>query len=265
MTGTDHTQLEQPLKESIRTNRPVIVLVNPQMGENIGAAARAMLNCGLDELRLVNPRDGWPNERAEAMSSGALAKMKPVKIYKSTADAVADCHFTLATTARPRDMVKPVYNGEGAAQETADRLAAGQKAAFLFGGERSGLDNDDIALSHAIITIPLNPGFSSLNLGQAVLLMSYEWSKIAFTQKERDLPTGDSIPASHDVMDALLNRLEDELDARHFFRSEGLRPTIVRNLRNLFMRTGMTEQEASTFHGIISALTGKKAPLRKTE
>lgn len=262
MTGTDHTQISQAVKESNRKS-PVVILVKPQMGENIGAAARAMLNCGLDRLRLVSPRDGWPNERAEAMSSGALAKMPPVEVFDSTAEAIRDCHYVMATTARPRDMVKPVYNGEGAAQEAARRGEAGEKVAFLFGGERSGLDNDDVALSHAVITVPLNPSFSSLNLGQAVLLMAYEWSKISFKQTKRECPTGDTLPASHEQLHGLMERLEGELETHHFFRSEGLKPTMIRNLRNLLVRADMTEQEVSTFHGIISALTGKKAPLKK--
>ena len=155
--------------------KPVIVLVNPQMGENIGAAARAMFNCGIDELRIVNPRDGWPNEKAHIMSSGAFDKLPPVKVHATTAEALADCHYPYATTARIRDMIKPVLTAKEAAGDCRAREAAGQKCAYLFGAERAGLDNKDVALSHSIITIPVNPDFSSLNLGQGVLLCAYEW------------------------------------------------------------------------------------------
>lgn len=236
---------------------PAIVLVNPQMGENIGAAARAMLNCGLTALRLVNPRDGWPSAPAEAMSSGALAKMPPVQVFEKTAAALTDCHYVYATTARPRDMAKPVFTARTAAQDMRTRAAQGQKTAILFGGERAGLDNDDVALAHAVITIPVNPDFSSLNLGQAVLLLSYEW----FQQPVPDLPpeTG-ALPAAHEKFVELCERLEGELESGHFFRTAGQKPVMLRNLRALLSRAGMSEQEIRTFHGIISALTGKKAP-----
>lgn len=241
-------------------NKPAIILVNPQMGENIGAAARAMLNCGLDELRLVNPRDGWPSKPAEAMSSGALEKMPPVAVFNSTAEAIADCHYVYATTARPRDMTKPVYTARGAAEDMHKRGAEGQKIGLLFGGERAGLDNDDVARSHAVVTIPLNPDFTSLNLGQAVLLLSYEWYQIAADAPARQMPTGNSIPVPHAELAELFQRLESELEAHHFFRNEGQKPIMIRNLRNLLTRADMTRQEVRTFHGIISALIGKKTP-----
>ncbi len=257
MTGTDKSQ-----KSVAPSGRPAIILVNPQMGENIGAAARAMLNCGLDELRLVNPRDGWPSAQAEAMSSGALGKMPPVQVYDSTAAAIADCHYIYATTARPRDMVKPVFTAKSAAEDMHRRAAQGQKIGLLFGAERSGLDNDDVAQSHAVITIPLNPAFSSLNLAQGVLLLTYEWYQLAVNALEKQLPTGSSQPVTHDELHDLFERLENELDAHHFFRNDGQRPIMIRNLRNLLTRAEMTQQETRTFHGIISALIGKKAPLK---
>lgn len=235
------------------------------MGENIGAAARAMLNCGLDRLRLVKPRDGWPSAQAEAMSSGALEKMPPVTVFDNTAAAIADCHYVYATTARPRDMTKPVLTARGAAEDMHRRAAEGQKIGLLFGGERAGLDNDDVALAHAIVTIPLNPDFTSLNLGQAVLLLAYEWYQLAVNAPARQLPTGNSMPASHDELVELFERLEDELEAHHFFRNDGQKPVMIRNLRNLLARAEMTRQEARTFHGIISALTGKKTPKTKTD
>lgn len=257
MTGTDKSQ-----QSAAPSGRPALILVNPQMGENIGAAARAMLNCGLDELRLVNPRDGWPSAPAEAMSSGALGKMPPVQVYDSTAEAIADCHYIYATTARPRDMVKPVFTAKRAAEDMHRRAAQGQKIGLLFGAERSGLDNDDVAQSHAIVTIPLNPAFSSLNLAQGVLLLTYEWYQLAVNAPEKQLPMGNSQPVSHDELHELFERLEDELEAHHFFRNDGQRPIMIRNLRNLLTRAEMTQQETRTFHGIISALIGKKTPLK---
>ncbi len=240
--------------------QPAIILADPQMGENIGAAARAMLNCGLTDLRLVRPRDGWPNERADAMSSGALSKMPPVRVYESVTDAVAECRFVLATTARSRDQIKPVYTARSAAEEIHKQENAGRPCAILFGAERTGLTNDDVALADAVMTLPLNPDFSSLNLAQAVLLLCYEWWMIACDPPDFDLPTGDSVPVEHRDLEEMLERLETELAAHHFFRNEDMRPTMVRNIRNMLTRSQMTDQEVRTFHGIISALIGKKEP-----
>ena len=228
---------------------PVIVLVHPQMGENIGAAARAVLNCGLVELRLVKPRDGWPSEPAQAMSSGALDKMPPVQVFETTAEAIADCHYVYATTARLRDMEKPVMTAREAAT---DMHARGeQKTAILFGPERAGLTNDDVALAHAAITIPLNPEFSSLNLAQAVLLCAYEYSVAA--ESFDDAPKTHTPALQKDFEDMFL-RLEQVLDDHHFFRSDEMKPTTSRNLRAMLSRAEMTEQEVRTFHGIITAL-----------
>ncbi|MCB9988839.1 MAG: RNA methyltransferase [Rhodospirillales bacterium] len=254
MSGTDQSQ-----SLSVDENAPVVILVDPQMGENIGAAARAMLNCGLTELRLVRPRDGWPNEKAQAMSSGALDKMPPVKIYETTADAVADCHYVYATTARLREMAKPVITAREAAADGRARAAQSQKIGLLFGAERTGLTNDDVALAHAVVTIPLNPAFSSLNLGQAVLLLAYEWSQAHYEPAENE-----HIPAPHEHLNELFERLESELEAHHFFRTAGQKPIMIRNLRTALGRAEMSEQEIRTFHGIISALIGKKAATGKT-
>lgn len=247
--------------------KPVIILVNPQMGENIGASARAMLNCGVDELRLVAPRDGWPSEQAEIMSSGALAKMPEVKVYATTAEAVADCHHVYATTARPRDMVKAIMTAREAANDAVTRMAEGQTCAYLFGAERAGLSNEDVALAHTIITIPVNPDFSSLNLAQGVLLCAYEWFQAHVEGKHLPSPLqpggrtpGDAkeLPAPHAELDNLYNRLEEELRAGHFFRTQEMQPTVMRNVKNMLARGEMTSQEVNTFHGIITALTGKK-------
>ncbi|HPF78999.1 MAG TPA: RNA methyltransferase [Alphaproteobacteria bacterium] len=236
-------------------NLPAIILVNPQMGENIGAAARAMANFGLSDLRLVNPRDGWPNEAATANASGALDIMPPVQIFNNTADALKDCHIVYATTARPRDMRKKVFTPKQAAQEISGKA---QKTAILFGGERAGLDNDDIALAHHIISVPINPDFWSINLAQTVLLVSYELKQANDETPPFVLPTGDSDPATHEQLNELMIRLEQELESHYFFRSPDMRPTMARNIRNIFSRAEMTEQEVRTFHGIISALIGNK-------
>lgn len=234
------------------TQNPAIILINPQLGENIGMCARAMFNCGLTDLRIVNPRDGWPSEKAVSSSAGALEKGVAARVYTSTADAIADCTYVLATTARPRDMVKDVFT----AREAGTRLRAEGKGAVLFGAERTGLHNDDIALATGVVTIPLNPDFTSLNIAQAVLLVAYEWFTAGDTTAPAQLVSGDSDIASAKEIAELVGRLETEMDSGGFFRSPELRPTLVRNLQALFARTRMTSQEASTFHGIISALIG---------
>jgi tRNA/rRNA methyltransferase len=238
----------------------VIVLVEPQMAENIGASARAMLNCGLKTLRLVAPRDGWPSEKAEAMSSGALSKMPKVKVFQKTAEAVADCHFVAATTARIRNQVKEIYTPAGIAEEIYNRNIAGEKTAIIFGAERTGLHNDDIALANAVINIPLNPEFSSLNLAQAVLLVSYGIHIFTVNTPPKLLREGDSRPATQFETEEFLERLEQELDNNHFFRNPDMRPSMLRNIRNVYTRAGLTVQEVKTLHGMISALQGKKKP-----
>ena len=232
------------------SDKPLIILVNPQMGENIGAAARAMLNCGLCDLRIVNPRDGWPSERAQAMSSGALDKMPPVQVFDTLAEAIADCHHVYATTARSRDMNKPVFTAREAAADCRARTNQGQKTAFLFGAERAGLDNDDVALAHSIITIPLNPDFSSLNLAQGVLLCAYEWAQAG----EFETPANDQMPAPHEELNFLFQRLEKELAAHGFFKTQEARPNVMRNIQNMLSRAELTAQEVQTFHGIMTSL-----------
>ncbi|PCI56833.1 MAG: rRNA methyltransferase [Alphaproteobacteria bacterium] len=237
-----------------------IILNNPQMGENIGAAARSMQNFGLDDLRLVKPRDGWPNPRAEATSSGALDRMQ-VRVFDTLAEAIADLHFTFATTVRSRDMIKPVFTPENAAIESKTRIKQNQNIGIVFGAERSGLDNDDISQCQAILSIPTNPDFSSLNLGQAVLLMAYEWMRIQNEGIQAEPPTlnmGDSFPAKQDDVHQFIKRLEDELEERKFFRAKDLKPTMLVNIQNLFTRADISDQELRTLHGILSALRGNK-------
>ncbi|OIN87548.1 MAG: rRNA methyltransferase [Alphaproteobacteria bacterium CG1_02_46_17] len=252
MTGTNKNELTNlPSDET----QPIIVLVNPQMGENIGATARAMLNCGLCHLRIVNPRDGWPNERANAMSSGALDLMPPVQVFETLGDAIADCHTIYATTARPRDLVKPVLTPRFAARDISELIDSKQKIAILFGAERAGLTNDEVAFAHKIISIPLNPGFSSLNLGQSVLLVAYEWSQQVFSAPEEHLPTGKSQPATAAEFNNFFNRLDQELIASRFYRVDEMKDIISRNIKSLFQRSNLTDQEISTLHGILTSLT----------
>jgi tRNA/rRNA methyltransferase len=239
---------------------PSIILITPQMGENIGASARAMLNCGLNDLRIVNPRDGWPNDKADANAAGAFDIMPPVQVFDSASDAIKECHYVYATTARPRDMVKPVFTARSATEDMKRRTAEGQKIGILFGGERAGLSNEDVAHAHAIITIPLNPAFSSLNLAQGVLLCAYEWAQaMEYDAPEVETPQGDSFPVDTDVFDNFINRLETELNKKNFFRNPDMRPSMMRNIRALFSRTEMTDQETRTMQGIISALIGNKS------
>lgn len=237
-------------------NKPSVILVNPQLGENIGMVARAMLNCGLTDLRIVNPRDGWPSETAMRASSGALDSGVIVTLYKSTTNAIADLHYTYATTARPRDMIKDVFTPKAAMADAHTKIADGQNIGVLFGAERSGLENDDIAQASAIITIPLNPEFSSLNLSQAVLLIAYEF----MTQGNNIPPARQTITnktnfANGDTINQFTTRLINEVSEKGFFKSDDMRPTMEKNLTNLIVRHQWTDQEISTLHGILSAFS----------
>lgn len=243
------------MTKAIKSGSPTIILVRPQMGENIGAAARAMLNFGLTDLRIVAPRDGWPNQAAIDMSAGALDIMPPVQVFETLADAVKDLHFLFATTARPRDMVKPVYTPAAAIEESFKKQ--NQKIGFVFGPERSGLENDDVALCHAILTMKTNPDFSSINIAASVMVICYEWLARQ-SDNEVSTPTNASFPVEHEKLEELLVRLEIELDKAGFFRARDQKPTMVRNIRNLYTRIGLTDQEVRTFHGMLSALTGKQ-------
>ena len=250
MAGTDSTRPAIAVGPT-----PAIILVRPQMGENIGAAARAMKNFGLDSLRLVEPRDGWPNERAHAMASRADDILDNAVLYDDSASAVADLHGVYATTARARELEKPCLTPRDAVAEIRGRLAQGQKVGIMFGGEKAGLDNDDATLAHSIIQVPANPAFSSLNLGQAVLLLAYEW----FTSGPvpEMLVAGDGLPASLDELAFFENRLEDELSRHGFLKPPEKRPSMMRNLRNIFRRADLTGQEVRSLHGVISALIRK--------
>lgn len=241
-------------------SQPIIILVTPQLGENIGMSARAMLNCGLKHLRLVAPRDGWPQERATAASSGALDLMPSPEVFATTAEAVADLHFVYATSGRLRHMVKPIYTGPAAGDDIRARIAQGQKIGILFGPERTGLLNEDLSIANAILNFPTNPDFSSLNLSQAVLLTGYEWLRVNDQTPARRYDTVDSPPATNAEMTFMLQRLERELADHGFFTAEHMRPTVMRNITNYLRRAEMTSQDVQTFQGIISVLMGSKLP-----
>ncbi|MBE0533852.1 MAG: RNA methyltransferase [Rhodospirillales bacterium] len=222
-------------------------------------AARAMLNCGLTDLRLVAPRDGWPNESAINAASGATVVLERARLFATTAEAVADLRLVYASTARERGMTKPVVTPSRAAQEMRRAAADGIRCGILFGPEAKGLHNDDVALSDAILQAPLNPGFSSLNLAQAVLLTGYEWYKLGVDVAERQVvyPTG-RVPATKEELLHFFEHLERELVACGFLHSEEKRPSMVRNLRNMFQRVELTDQEVRTLRGAIVGLVEGK-------
>ena len=237
---------------------PAIILIDPQLGNNIGAAARAMLNCGLKDLRLVRPRDGWPNTAAVKMASGATEVLNNTKVFGSTLEAVSDLNLVLATTARMRDLSKTVLSPKQAADWVIDHHANAGRSGILFGPERSGLVNDDIVMADAVINVPLNPDFSSLNLAQAVLLVGYEWFQNGIKPKILDQETGRAMAAKVSEREYFYERLESELDKSGFLYPDHLAPTIKKNLRSMFNRTGLTQQEVRTLHGILTALTNPK-------
>ncbi len=250
------TSGKNPKRSSV-LGGPAIILVEPQLGENIGACARAMLNCGLIDLRLVRPRDGWPNEKATASASGADLVLENVRLYRTTAEAVADLNVVFATTVRTRDMIQRFVTPRAAAEEMRSRYMVGHRVGVMFGPERTGLFNDDLTLAETLITVPLNPAFSSLNLAQAVLLIGYEWFQSGEIPPERILHTGQTCPATKAELLNLFEHVESDLDRTGFFTTPEKRPSMVRTIRNAFERMQMTEQEVRTFHGIIKSLTGQ--------
>jgi len=233
---------------------PAIVLVAPQLGENIGTCARAMLNCGLGDMRIVAPRDGWSSEKAAAAASGADRVLDKARVYDTTAGAVADLERVYAATARPRDMVKPVFTPRGLAADMRGAAARGERVGVLFGAERSGLVNEDVMRAYGIVTAPLNPAFTSLNLAQAVLLIGYEWYLCRDGTAPGVLEIGAGTPAASDKVDALLEHLDRELDLAEYYREAGLRPTMRRNLHNIFRRASLTDQEVRSLRGVVARL-----------
>ncbi len=245
------------------TRPPAIILVEPQMGENIGACARAMVNCGLEDLRLVNPRDGWPNPIAERAAVGAFALMAPVRVCTSTQDALAGMTLVYATTARDRRMVKPILTARAAAQMARQHSSQGGRVGLLFGPERMGLVNDDLSLADALVTVPLNPAFTSLNLGQAVLLLGYEWLMAGDETPGERLDLNGTLPATKEELHNFFAHLERELDSCGFLRNEEARPNMIRNLRNMWQRAGLTEQEIRTLHGVVKELSTLREARRR--
>jgi len=229
--------------------QPAIILIRPQMGENIGAAARAMWNFGLDHMRIVDPRDGWPSQKAVAMASGAGRLLDEARLFNTTAEALADTTFVMATTARPRDLTKPVYSPEFAMGEAARRIHAGQKVAVMFGPERAGLENDDIIRANAIISVPVNPDFPSLNLAQCVLLLSYEWQRQVGEIAEPAVEVTKSEWASGLEVEKLAEHFEQRLDTAGFFFPETKAASMKVNLRNLWSRMPLTKSDVQMLHG----------------
>jgi tRNA/rRNA methyltransferase len=256
-SGTDKT------KTGLSLAGPVIILVEPQLGENIGMAARAMGNFALSRLRIVNPRDGWPNVAATRAAAGADHVLEQAELYPTLEAAVADLDLLFATTARAHDQAKPVVAPQAAAKEIVEHVGRGGGAGILFGRERWGLTNEEVARANRIVTFPVNPGFASLNLAQAVLLMGYEWFKLAseatlpFAMPER------SPRASQHQMDAFFENLVRELDRVEFLRPVEKRDTMLVNLRNIFARMEPTKQDMHTLHGVVMAIAeGRKGPAK---
>jgi tRNA/rRNA methyltransferase len=248
MAGTDKSQ------EIIYRPSPAIILCEPQLGENIGTAARAMANFGLWDLRVVNPRDGWPNERAIAAASRADHVIEKVRIFATLDEAIADLSMVLATTARQRDLQKPVYGPEEASQRIVSHIAGGQGAGILFGRERWGLLNEEIALADAIVTFPVETAFASLNIAQAVLLMSHEWRRSVDKGEILPFAGGLDPAAPRAELLGLFGHLEETLDRTGFFKTADKRPTMVDNLRAIFTRATLSSQEIRTLRGVISSI-----------
>jgi tRNA/rRNA methyltransferase len=237
---------------------PVIILVRPQLGENIGMAARAMLNCGLSGLRLVKPRDGWPNPKAQRAASGADVVLDKAKVFDSVAAAVADLEHVVATSARNRELSQRILTARRAAAEMRGWIGQGEKVGILFGPERTGLENDDMVHADTVLSIPLNPQFSSLNVAQAVLLVAYEWAAAGEDTAAERMSDHSTRPATKDELVNLFAHLERALDESGFLRNKAMRPAMVNNLRALLQRSAMTEQEVRSFHGVIKYLAKHK-------
>ena len=240
------------------TVAPTIILVRPQLGENIGMAARAMLNCGLSSLRLVAPRDGWPNPKAQRAASGADIVLDKAKVFDSVDEAVTGLEHVVATTARNRELSQRILTPRHAAAEMRGWIAGGEKVGILFGPERTGLTNDDMVQADTALSIPLNPAFSSLNVAQSVLVVAYEWAMAGEQAPAERMADHATRPATKDELQNLFAHLERALDQSGFLRHKAMRPAMVNNLRAFLQRAGMTEQEVRTFHGVIKFLAKHK-------
>ncbi len=233
---------------------PVVILVRPQLGENIGMVARAMWNFGLQELRLVSPRDGWPNPAAGPPAAGADIVLDDAKVFDDVKSALADCSLVYATTIRQRGMLKEVVTPRHMVAEAHALIAQGRKVGLMFGPERSGLETNDVALAHKILTIPVNPDFGSLNLSQAVILCAYEWFQSLADTPLSQLQGDYEGPASHEMLDGLVMHLETELDANGYFFPEHRVDAMKRTLRTVLTRPGFTSHEVRTLRGVIKGL-----------
>lgn len=239
--------------ESSSAPTPIIILVRPQMGENIGAAARAMLNFGLTGMRLVAPRDGWPNPKAGAMASGAAAVIDGVRVFDTVAEAIADCDYVVATTARQRGLFLPVLDPEEVAGALRAESAKGRRMAILFGAEKAGLETHEAAHANALVTIPVNPDFPSLNLAQAVLLLAYEWSQAGGTEMLFQSPY-EGTAAPHGDLESMLEHLFAVLERAGYFWPAPKRPVLEQNLRTLFSNSAMSAAELRVLRGVIRQL-----------
>ncbi|VAV95145.1 tRNA (cytidine(32)/uridine(32)-2'-O)-methyltransferase [hydrothermal vent metagenome] len=249
------------MSETAKTTAPVIILSHPQMGENIGAAARVMCNFGLHELRLIAPRDGWPNEKSTTLAAGAFAQMLPVRVFEDSKAAVADLQMVFAVSARIRDMEKPVFSPEQAIQKIKTSSAKPAKTGFLFGAESSGLDNAQVCLCDAVVTYPINADFHSLNLAQAVAVLAYAWRSQG---DDENLATGkDSAVASKAEMDGMLGQFCTELRNAGFFHPPEKEGLMMQNIQNMMIRCAPTVQEVRTFRGVIKALAKGRGPFRQ--
>jgi tRNA/rRNA methyltransferase len=260
MTGRDSGAPLVPMG-----NSPVVILVRPQLADNIGACARAMANGGLFHLRLVAPRDGWPQPKAWRNSSGAHRILDEVTVHATLAEAVGDLHRVFATCPRPRHIIKPVLTARGAAFELREICNRGLRAGILFGPERAGLDNDDIASADMLVRYELNPAFMSLNLAQAVMVMAYEWWTSNDPTPPRILMTNETRVATKAELENFLTHLTEQLDACGFLRNLPKRPGMVRNIRHFFQRGEVTEQELRTLHGIVTELALGRRQLGRIE
>ena len=260
MTGRDGGADLHPIG-----NTPVVILVRPQLADNIGACARAMANGGLFHMRLVAPRDGWPQEKAWRTASGADRLLDAATVHPTVADAVADLHHVFATCPRPRHIVKPALTARGAAAELREITSRDLRTGILFGPERAGLDNDDMAQADALIRYPLDPAFMSLNLAQAVMVMAYEWWTADEATPARTLMTNETAVATKGELDNFLTHLIAELDESGFLRNLPKRPGMVRNIRHLFQRGEVTTQELRTLHGIVTELSLGRRQRGRTE
>lgn len=243
----------EPVENKMPNPTPIIVLVRPQLGENIGKAARAMLNFGLTEMRLVAPRDGWPNPDAGPAAAGADVVLDGAQVYDTLAEAVADCAHVYATTVRKRGVTKPVVTPEEAAREI--HVAQG-RSAYVFGPERSGLETEDVALARKILTVPINPEFGSLNLAQAVILCAYEWSKQADLAQPTVTDLGE--PAPQEELEGMIAQFETLLDEAGYFFPPDRAPATKRTLRNLLTKPGWNHLEVRTLRGVLSSLANPR-------